>query len=185
MDGKSKDILENGVHAIRLSLEANAFDFLRTYHELDYRKISDLKIKIISLIGFYECFIKWAMALKSKELIWDDNKKEFSEKDFEAGNFYSKKLSKCLIYAQKENWLDKEEKEFVGKYEDIRNRIVHFAFVGDFVILDSNAIEIDYSDFDKHDLIIAKLIARFENNFTRIAFLDSNDLVEYYKSLIK
>ena len=178
--------LNSDIHILKLSLESNSLDFLAIYHQIKLERISfsNLKIKIISLIGFYECFLKWALSLEDKNSICKDNH-PFDEHKFEIGDFHSISFSKCLFEAVKKNWLSIEEKDLISKFESIRNKIIHFAFVGDDQIyMHSNGLIIDYLDFEKHEQIISKMIVYFNGKFSRAA-LGYKDTLEFYLNLNK
>ncbi len=206
MDGKSKDVLKPGVCLIRLTLEGNAFDFLRTYHDLDCYKIgiSEMKTKIISLIGFYECYLKWLLAVTSEEgekFIWKKAKDRlpehtYNDKDFYTGNFISNSFSECLEKAAEDNkWINGDDKKLISDFNEIRNKIMHFGMVGDCIIFDVDdendestkpySMEIDLSDFKKHDLIISKLFNEYKGEYSTSTLKSDKTLIEYYKSLIK
>lgn len=178
--------MKPGVHVIRLSLESNAFDFLATYTAIkanDRIRIGDLKIKIIALVGFYECFLKWAISLIDKKSLLKRKGDPFDQEKFDSGNFRSIGLKECLSVAVSNKWICEEERTSIAKIEEIRNKIVHYALVGETIFFETNAIEIDFRVFDEQNEIIAKLLDLFKERYSRSTRFEYEDLPETYRGL--
>lgn len=181
------NILEKGERLLKLSLDFNAFDFLKKYKEFNFENfanIIDLKIAVISLIAFFELFLKWAIAFENKENIWirskTDSNNVFNLDDYESGEFQSKSLSSCLNIAIKKKWLSEKDKQLILKIEKIRNSIIHFEVTGNTKFFDNYSLLITKNIFDDSNIIISSLIGKHCANFSNYLKIEYQDLIDFY-----
>ena len=174
------NILEPNEQLLRLSLIHNAFDYLSIFDEyihINHYSFKELKVIIISLMCFYESYFKWIIETNDgKKAIWD-SKKPFNDHDYDIGNFHSINLDQCIIKMVGKKYLLSDEKDKIISLNGIRNRIVHFGFVGETDILGSYALLFDKNDLENQKVIISNL---FQRTFT----LMSSDVYRFYSDLI-
>ena len=190
---KSK-ILQKGEHVFKLSLESNAFNFLGLYDESINAKtfsFRELTVAFISLIGFYECFIKWRLTLDDRKTIVLNNK-EISKEAFQSGNFGSISFEECLQEAEKIKLISSDDKTLVSQHYKIRNKIVHFAVTGEYVFsnlhrdpryplyCDPYCLKIKKDEFEKENAIISKLLKEQKNNLPKHLKLAEKRLLDKY-----
>ena len=180
-------VLEEGERLLKLSLDFNAFDFLKKYKNFNFdtfKDIIDLKIAVISLTAFFELFIKWAISLESKEDIWvrskSDSKRSFNIEDYETGKFQSESLFSCLKIAVDKKWLTETDKKLILDVEEIRNSIIHFEVTGNTRFFDGYSLLLTKSIFDNSNTIISSLIKKHFSNFSNHLKIEYKDLIDFY-----
>ena len=184
--------MENGVlrqneRILRLSLDFNAFDFLKKYREFDFdsfKSFIDLKIAIITLVSFFELFIKWIICTENREDIWlrstKRNVKSFNNDDFESGNFHSISLSKCLNIAVEKKWISQKEKETILRIDEIRNCIVHYEICGNVKLFGGNSLLLTKSLFVEADKSIVSLIKHNYQKLSKNLKIEYKEIIDFY-----
>lgn len=177
-------ILEPNEQLLRLSLIHNAFDYLSIYNE--YKCIrncsfKELKILIIFLMCFYESYFKWIIENKDgKEAVWADKSKPFNEYDYEIGDFHSIGFKDCVNKMLAKAYISSDEKDIILRLNTIRDRIIHFGFVGEVNIFGSHALLLDKNDLNIQTTIISNLLKKTKCFLSPKATTCYKELIDSY-----